>query len=216
MAYNYDQLNRLFYDNSASVLPHVPRGVHKDRPYPDSRIMAGIALAESSGDPIADNGIAVGLWQVNWSAWKGDPYIRSLTGGSRERLKDPTVNAKAACYIYYVGTRKGYAENNGYASWDTYNGGQFKKFVPDTVNTLPVPLGVAEGVAGGAGAVASKLPDVAGAIANATNGVLNTFKNVAVTGGALAIGLVLIILGVILLNHDNIKSATKTVAGVIR
>lgn len=74
-------------------------------------LMTAIALAESSGNPDADNGTASGLWQINYHAH---------TEWTAQELKDPATNAKAA---------KSILESQGLTAWVTYQTGAYKQYM---------------------------------------------------------------------------------------
>jgi len=90
----------------------------------DAVTAAGIALAESSGDPLAmgdqslapDKGPSLGLWQIN----VGDnvhPEYQNVN------LYDPNINAQAAFTLY---TRRG-----GFADWTTFNNQAYLSRIPE-------------------------------------------------------------------------------------
>lgn len=74
-------------------------GVHNE--------MVQVAMCESGGDPLADNGTDTGLFQINDIAHRH--RIIDLGAGSfssgRERLFDPDVNASVARAVYDEGER---------------------------------------------------------------------------------------------------------------
>ena len=82
---------------------------------------AAIALAESSGNPVAVGdlnvtpGGSIGLWQINL---KAHPQYNS------QQLLDPQTNANAA---YAIFTAAG-----GFTPWSTYNGGQYLAYMPSS------------------------------------------------------------------------------------
>ena len=98
-------------------------------PDADAATAAGIALAESSGNPAAigdralapEKGPSYGLWQINLGS-KAHPEFASWN------LLDPQVNAAAAFQIY---ARAGAS----FREWSTYSNGAFLKFM----NAAPAP-----------------------------------------------------------------------------
>lgn len=101
---------------------------------PNPKLMAAIAMAESSGNPRAHNPLGLdnsyGLWQINMLGDMG-PARRKQFGISRnEELFDPAVNARAAAKIL---------SGQGLAAWSTYTNGAYKRY-----------MGAGSGGAGGA------------------------------------------------------------------
>ena len=88
-------------------------------------IMAGIAMAESGGNPRAHNPVppdnSYGLWQINMLGGMGPERRRAFGLRSNNDLFDPMVNAKAAYSISGGGTN--------FRPWTTYTGGAYKKFM---------------------------------------------------------------------------------------
>lgn len=78
-----------------------------------------VALAESGGDPNADNGTAAGVWQINYHAH---------TQHTAEELKDPDTNAEVAVSIY-----KALGTFGTSAGWVTYVSGAYKQFMTKDV-----------------------------------------------------------------------------------
>jgi Lysozyme like domain len=101
---------------------------------------AAIAQAESSGDPLAYNGVgkdnSYGLWQINMIGAMGPQRRAQLGISSNSQLFDPTTNARA---MYMV--------SNGctsFSPWSTFTSGIYQKFLqafsgsPSTNNgTMP-------------------------------------------------------------------------------
>jgi hypothetical protein len=88
----------------------------------DPDIMAGIALAESSGNPKAHNPIppdnSYGLWQVNMLGSMGASRRKSFGILSNDQLYNPATNARAAKKI---------KDSQGLKAWSTYTNGAYKK-----------------------------------------------------------------------------------------
>ncbi len=82
----------------------------------DPNIMAAIALAESGGNPAADNGIARGLWQIISGTW--DAYKSGQ--GSYDNAFDPESNAIVAHAVL---------AGSGLGAWDTYTSGAYQQFL---------------------------------------------------------------------------------------
>lgn len=91
-----------------------------------ARIMAAVAMAESSGNPRAHNPNAstgdnsYGLWQINMLGGMG-PERRRLFGiSSNEQLFDPAVNARAAKAIF---------DQQGFNAWSVYKSGAYRRYL---------------------------------------------------------------------------------------
>lgn len=164
--------------------------------------MVAIAGAESSYNKDADNGIAAGLWQVNY---------RAHTQWSASQLKDPETNAGAAAQVY---------KSQGLGAWTTYTNGAYKRFIPQAttaVNSIfnnPGNLGqdastaasdVANTVTGGISDLASPLTDIAKAVS-----FIFSLQFLYIVGGG-----VLLIVGLIMLIRSTSagKTITDTAAG---
>ena len=80
----------------------------------DPSTMAAIALAESSGNPRADNGIARGLWQIIASTWS------AYGSGGWANAFNPSMNAEAAHRILSY---------QGIGAWDVYDSGAYRQFM---------------------------------------------------------------------------------------
>ena len=98
-----------------------------------AKIMAAIALAESSGKTRAlndntDTGdLSYGLWQINmidYPTYKlGEERRKQMKLKDNDELYDPAVNVKAAKMIF---------DQQGYDAWSVYKSGAYKKFLPKT------------------------------------------------------------------------------------
>tara|TARA_B100000212_G_scaffold80512_1_gene57578 strand:+ start:418 stop:2511 length:2094 start_codon:yes stop_codon:yes gene_type:complete len=98
-----------------------------------AKIMAAIALAESSGRARAlndntDTGdLSYGLWQINmidYPTYKlGEERRRQMKLKDNDELYDPAVNVRAAKMIF---------DQQGYDAWSVYKSGAYKKFLPKT------------------------------------------------------------------------------------
>jgi hypothetical protein len=88
-----------------------------------SVIAAGVALAESGGDPMAfgdrdlapDNGPSLGLWQINVGTRAHPEY-------ANVNLYDVNVNAQAAFDIY--------SRKTSFSAWTTFGNKKYLGFVP--------------------------------------------------------------------------------------
>jgi hypothetical protein len=82
--------------------------------FPDPRLAAAIALAESGGVPgaLGDGRTSVGLWQIHLPSW---PQF------DHEHMLNPEDNANAAFRISKRGT--------DWSPWSTYRTGRYKAFL---------------------------------------------------------------------------------------
>jgi len=98
----------------------------------EARIMAAIALAESSGNTAAFNGRgpdqSYGLWQINMIGNLG-PARRSQFGiDSDQDLFDPSTNARAAFQVYRERQRIT-SSGDGFTAWSVYTNGSYKQYL---------------------------------------------------------------------------------------
>ena len=91
-----------------------------------ARIMAAIAMAESSGNPRAHNPNAstgdnsYGLWQINMLGSMGNSRRRQFGISSNEQLFNPNTNAAAARAIF---------DQQGFNAWSVYKSGAYRRFL---------------------------------------------------------------------------------------
>ena len=98
-----------------------------------AKIMAAIALAESSGRARALNDdretgdLSYGLWQINMIDYPdyklGEERRGKLKLTNNDELYNPAVNVRAAKMIF---------DEQGYDAWSVYKTGAYKKFLPKT------------------------------------------------------------------------------------
>jgi hypothetical protein len=98
-----------------------------------AKIMAAIALAESSGranalnDDINTGDNSYGLWQINMIDYPdyklGEERRGKLQLKDNNELFNPAVNVRAAKMIF---------DEQGYDAWSVYKTGAYKKFLPKT------------------------------------------------------------------------------------
>ena len=96
-----------------------------------AKIMAAIALAESSGranalnDDINTGDNSYGLWQINMIDYPdyklGEERRGKLQLKDNDELFNPAVNVRAAKMIF---------DEQGYDAWSVYKTGAYKKFLP--------------------------------------------------------------------------------------
>lgn len=91
-----------------------------------ARIMAAIAMAESSGNPRAHNpnwrtgDDSYGLWQINMLGDMGPSRRRAFGIRNNSQLFDPLVNARAAKTIF---------DWQGFNAWSVYRSGAYRRFL---------------------------------------------------------------------------------------
>jgi len=170
-------------------------------------IMTAIAGAESAYNTNAYNpkppDNSYGLWQINMLGSMG-PERRRLFGiGSNNALFDPATNARAAKAIF---------DAQGFRAWSTYSSGSYKKFLGQSAGggdggplptvgpalapwNWPADLGnAAYGLGQSAGgAVGGAVGDAA---SSAAQTVLGGVGNILMRGAFLALGVVLIGVGI--------------------
>ena len=191
MAYSFDQLTTLWTGAGG--------------PAPVAPLMAAIALAESSGDPGAENPSsgACGLWQIH---------------PAEPGCKDPQQNAQMAVRKY--GTQ-------GLGAWEAYTNGSYQKFLPagSQSGSTPAPGGGGLLTVPGTGLMQGQQVDrwgIAQNIANAagyTGGALRGAGQSALDVGTLGAGLLVIGVGLaivawlLLTQTDAGRGAVRTVKG---
>jgi lysozyme-like protein len=114
-------------------------------------LMAAIALAESGGDPNANNTKDNGGTQTSWGLWQ-------ISNGTHNmpvpNINNPLVNAQQAVAKY---------QSQGLGAWGTYNSGAYKKFYQSNVDPSTLPQGGSGGnVSTDASLIPSWLQDVLG------------------------------------------------------
>lgn len=127
-------------------------------------VMAAIALAESSGNPQAENPSgASGLWQV--MVPENNQYI---PGGS-SNVFNPQDNASAAVAI---------EKAQGLSAWTTYTSGAYEQFLQSGV--APSPAGTTETSGTGMGTSGTS-PDLSGlSLDSIATSVSGLFRDIAV------------------------------------
>lgn len=90
----------------------------------EARVMAAIAMAESSGNPNAYNGAgrdnSYGLWQINMYGSMGPDRAQQFGLSSYDQLYNPSTNANAAYGIY---------KQQGFGAWSTYSSGAYLRYL---------------------------------------------------------------------------------------
>lgn len=113
----------------------------------DAKIMAAIAKAESTLNPMAHNPNAgtgdnsYGLWQINMIGKMGSDRLKQFGLTSNEQLFDPFTNAKAAKSVF---------EGQGFRAWSVYKSGKYKDYLGEIGDNVP---GAAAGGGGGGGGI---------------------------------------------------------------
>ena len=181
--------------------------------FPDSEIPLAVAIAkaESSGNPRAHNTNAstgdnsYGLWQINMIGAMGPDRRKALGLTSNDQLFDPVVNAKAAYFI---------RKRQGWSAWSTYK--KVSQQDPSAVGEAPLD---GSGATAGIGEVVAG-PITSGIAEKIIGGEINKFtektRQALITYMIFAVALVLLILGVVILNRQNVgKIASLIPAGRI-
>ena len=108
----------------------------------DARIMAAIAMAESSRSSRALNNnprtgdLSYGLWQINMMGRMGPERRRSFGIGSNDALYDPATNANAARQIF---------QSQGFNAWSVYRSGAYRQYLPGAMGAIPNGVPAAPG-----------------------------------------------------------------------
>lgn len=191
MSYTFAQLEGLWINNggSASLAP----------------LMAAIALAESSGNPNAENKTDNGGRQTSWGLWQ-------LSDGTHNQpvpnILDPNVNAAQAVKKY---------KSQGLTAWGTYTSGAYRHYMQSGVSpdTTSVPAGSSTGSSSNA-VQAGVTSDIGGAIgkglADAFSAIFAPFINMLIWGTETLLGLGLIVAGILIMVGQSQKSASGPVA----
>lgn len=89
---------------------------------PNPRVMAAVAMAESSGRTDVVNSIGcVGLWQINQPV-----HVKTHPSWTVEWLKNPINNASAAKVVYKA---------QGLTAWQSYTDGRYGRYLSESVNS---------------------------------------------------------------------------------
>ena len=133
-------------------------------------LMAAIALAESSGDPLSTNPTDNNGTQTSWGLWQ------ISTGTHAEpapNWSDPLENAKLAVAKWH---------EQGLKAWGTYDSGAYKQYLPS--NAIPPVNVTTEGGQGVAGVQPTGNPEgswtsaLGGVYSDVTNGLMSIPKEV--------------------------------------
>jgi len=101
-------------------------------------LMAAIALAESGGNPAANNYTDNGGTQTSWGLWQVSNGTHSWPGPSDPNV--PMNNAKYAVAKY---------NSQGLTAWGTYDSGAYKQYYQGNVPPGSLPPGGTDKVVGG-------------------------------------------------------------------
>lgn len=102
-----------------------------------AQLMAAIALAESAGDPNAQNRTDNGGTQTSWGLWQ---ISLGNHNPPNPNWNDPVENAKLAI---------GKLNTQGLTAWGTYDSGAYKQYLSGAAPSGLPPGGGAGGAAGG-------------------------------------------------------------------
>lgn len=177
---------------------------------PQPKLMAAIAMAESSGRTNVVNPIGcVGLWQINQPV-----HVKDHPTWTKAWLSNPVNNARAAKVVYQM---------QGLEAWESYTDGRFKKYMDSTAQGItdidPLdPFNLIKGNQGGdaldaAGGAVGSIGDIAGFAAKAGNWVSNPrnwLRIVYVIGGV-----ALVVVGVSSLARPYVMKAANAATDVV-
>lgn len=160
-------------------------------------IAVAVALAESEGNPRAYNGKnldrSYGLWQINMLGDMGPDRRKRFHLKSNDDLFDPATNARVAYGIW---------KESGWSPWTTYTRGDYKEHMTSTSGDAPSSEDVAREPVLGIGASINAFGET----------LLKSFASI----GAVAVALVLLVLGVIILLRNPVASlASRSVVGKV-
>lgn len=158
-------------------------------------LMASIAMAESGGCPTSTNPYDNNGTQTSWGLWQ----ISYGNHTAPRNWNDPQTNANLAYQKY---------KSQGYNAWGTYTSGKYMQY--EQPGVTPATAGPGSGTP--TNAALSSLPfGIGGAITALQESLINALEEI----GIFFLALIIIILGVIILNADEIKGISKKVAGTI-
>lgn len=183
--------------------------------FPESELdmAVEVALKESSGNPRAVNSVpCYGLWQINMAGKMGTDRRRALGISSNDALYDPAVNAKAAKMIWSQA-------GNSWSPWTTAKSARAAIGKPDETGDGPALAPLTPFPGGVSGGALPIDPTAQGLQRGTQSGsaidqLTEKIRLSAVTFMILLVALVLLILGVIILNRQNVsKLASLTPQG---
>lgn len=159
----------------------------------DLNIAVAVALAESGGNPNAHNAVppdnSYGLMQINMLGSLGPARRKTFGISTNEKLYDPAINMKAAKTIH---------AGSGWDAWTTYTSEKYKGFLDGAASEETTPT------------QGSSNP-----VTGAFNAFGDTIFKAASNFTAIAVALVLLVVGVVLLARNVIPvgKVVKKVAG---
>lgn len=204
--------------SSSSVLtrPQI-RAYAKQAGFPDSELdmAVEVAMKESSGNTRALNSVpCYGLWQINMAGQMGTDRRRALGINNNDALYNPAVNAKAAKMIW--------AQAGGsWRPWTTANSARAAIGKPDQTGDGPALAPLTPFPGGVSGGALPIDPTAQGLQRGTQSGsaidqLTEKLRLSAMTFAILLVALVLLILGVVVLNRQNVaKLASFTPQGKI-
>lgn len=153
-------------------------------------LMAAIALAESGGDPTAQNNTDNGGTQTSWGLFQVSNGTHAAPAAN---ILDPNVNTKEAVKKY---------RTQGLTAWGTYTSGAYKRFMRSGVTPSTGGIPVGSTVTPTGAQQASVTGDIGNAIgkgfADAFSAVLQPLINIAIWGTETLLGLAMIVGGVLI------------------
>jgi len=143
--YSFTQLEQLWIDNGGNAIL--------------APVMAAIALAESSGNPNAQNPYDNNGAQTSWGLWQ----ISDGTHNALPNWNDPNVNAQ-----YAVGK----LQSQGLGAWGTFTSGAYLNYAPPGMAAQVATIGAAfahtaSSLSSGGGAALNSAAGVDGVIGGA-------------------------------------------------
>lgn len=165
--------------------------------------MAAIALAESSGNPLAENRTDNGGTQTSWGLWQLSDGTHNMPVAN---ILDPNINAQQAVAKY---------RSQGLKAWGTYTSGKYRQFLQNGVD--PNGTGLPSGSTSTA-TDASLSGDLGNAIGqglgNAFQALFQPLISMFIWGGEIILGIGLVVGGLIVFAmNTSAGQAVKDAAG---
>lgn len=175
-------------------------------------LMAAIALAESGGDPTAENKTDNSGRQTSWGLWQ-------ISNGTHNEpvpgILDPETNAQQAVKKY---------KSQGLRAWGTYTSGAYQKYMKNNVDPITSGLPTGSTPANSTAEQTGIAGDVGGAIgsglAKAFTAVFEPFIKVTVWGMEALIGGAMIVAGFLIVvsqsqTGKNVQAKAEKTAAMV-